>query len=318
MLHRFADPATGRPGHDVDALRADLQWLRRHRFTVLPLRTLVERLQAGEPVFKTVAFTVDDGYADFASRALPAFVEFECPVTVFLTTGFVDGHCWMWWDVVEYLVTRTSREGVRVDAGTEAWTYAWRDAREQGRVVLDLVERLKAVPEDVKRDVLARLATVLEVDVPAQPTPAYAPLTWDEVRRCAASGVSFGPHSLTHPILARTDVVQAATEIAGSWQRLQQMLGSVAVPVFCYPNGDPGSFGVREQELVARAGLTAAVSTVPGYAGAGHLDPRTPLRRFEVPRMAYVQADRSFVQVSSGLQRAKDAMRAVRRPGATR
>lgn len=304
MLHRFADPATGGRGHDPAVLRSDLAWLRRHRFTVLPVHVLLRRLLAGEPVSRTVAFTVDDGYADFASRALPVFTEFDCPVTVFLTTGFVDGACWMWWDVVDYLVTGTARDGVALDAGTAAWVFGWRTPADRGRVVTDLVERLKAVPDAVRKDVLARLAAALEVEVPVRPPAAYAPMTWDDVRRCGRSGVSFGPHSRTHPILSRTDDAEAAAEIAGSWDRLREAAGEAAVPVFCYPNGDPGSFGVREEALVAAAGLDAAVSTVPGYASRR-------VARLAVPRMPYVQEDRAFAQVSSGLERAKMAVRAV-------
>lgn len=309
MLHRFADPDTGRPGHDTDTLRAHLSWLRRHRVAVLPLAEVLRRFGAGEPVHKTVVFTVDDGYADFADRGLPVFAEFDCPVTVFLTTDFLDGRCWLWWNVVECLVQGTARDGVRLEHDAGVWEYRWRDSREREAAILSLVERLKTVPEACRKDLIARLGAVLEVELTRQPTPAYAPLSWDAVRRCARSGVSFGPHTLTHPILARTGDAQSAAEIAGSWHRVRQEAGDAAVPVFCYPNGDPDSFGVREQNLVAAAGLAAAVTTVPGYVTRGLFDSARPHARHAVPRMPYAQDDRSFVRASSGLERATLSLR---------
>jgi peptidoglycan/xylan/chitin deacetylase (PgdA/CDA1 family) len=311
MLHRFADPVSGRPGHDTAVLREHLGWLRRQRIVILPVGELLRRLGAGEPVYKAVSFTVDDGYADFAELGLPVFAEFDCPVTVFLTTDFLDGRCWLWWNQVECAIRETGRDGVRLEHAAGSWEFRWTGDAERRAACDALVERLKTVSEAERRELVSRLVSELAPGLPARPPAEFAPLTWDQVRRCAGSGVTFGPHTRTHPILSRTDAAQAAEEIGGSWRRVREEAADAAVPVFCYPNGDADSFGAREQDLVRQAGLDWALTAIAGYATREVADPARRGSRYAVPRMPYVQAERSFVQVSSGLERAKRLLGAV-------
>ena len=83
-LHRFRDLEVGNAGHDPQLLRNNLSWLRANNCSLLSLTELLDRLAEGAPLKRGVAFTVDDGYADFARVAAPIFAEVDgCPVTVF-------------------------------------------------------------------------------------------------------------------------------------------------------------------------------------------------------------------------------------------
>ena len=54
------------------------------------LKDLIDKAIRGERFpQKAVAFTVDDGYFDFAEVAAPIFSHYDCPVTVFLVTGSI-------------------------------------------------------------------------------------------------------------------------------------------------------------------------------------------------------------------------------------
>lgn len=305
MLHRFADPDLGTPGHLPDVLRHQLAFLRRHRFDLVPLADLIARLDGGEPPLrKAVTFTVDDGYADFARVGAGVFAEFDCPVTVFAVTGFLDGLCWLWWDQLEHMLTLTRRAEVDVTVGDVVLRYRWPDARTRDSVRSDLVERLKRVADGSRRAALARLAQDLDVEVPAGPPARFAPMTWDDARRCALRGATFGPHTVTHPILSRLDDRQAETEIRDSWRRVQTELPA-GPSVFCYPNGDPGSFTPREQQLLRVLGLTAALTTVQDFASPRLFRADGGAGRYAVPRFPYHEQDAAFRQVVSGLERAK-------------
>lgn len=305
MLHRFADPALGTPGHDPEALRRQLALLRRHHFDLVPLADLVARLEGGgPPLRKAVAFTVDDGYADFARVGFPIFVEFDCPVTVFTVTGFLDGRCWLWWDELELMLATARRAEADVDLGTLVVRYRWGNARAREDVWSDLVERLKRIDDATRRSVLARLAHDLEVDVPATPPARYAPMSWEDARHCAKRGVTFGPHTVTHPILSRLDDRQSEVEIRDSWRRVQAELPG-SPPFFCYPNGDPDSFTPREQRAVRGAGMAAALTTVDDYASARLFMSDGGAGRYAIPRFPYYEDGAAFRQVVSGLERAK-------------
>src|SRR3954470_8338644 len=101
---------------------------------------------------------------------------------------------------------------------------------------------------------LIELATQLEVSPPAGAPAPFAAMTWDDVRRCEAMGVTVGAHTVTHPIFARVDDARADFDVrdAGAPVRGQT---AAAVPVFCYPNGSASMFGERDVQVVQACGL---------------------------------------------------------------
>jgi peptidoglycan/xylan/chitin deacetylase (PgdA/CDA1 family) len=306
-LHRFAESSAGLARHEPAHLRATLSYLRRRRFSVLPLTTLLERLAAGAPVRKALAFTVDDGYEDFHSQAAPVFAEFDCPVTVFLTTGFLDGQLWLWWDRVEYAFNRTTRRSVALDWGGRVRTFGWDGAEGAEACRLEIDEFLKSMRYGERLAAIDKLAEQLGVPLPASPPPEYAPMSWDAVRADARRGVTFGPHSVTHPILARVDAQRSGWEIEQSWNRVRAETDA-CVPVFCYPNGDPGSFGEREIATVRQLGLRAALTTIEGYATAQLFRRERPNARYAIPRFSYPETAPHFIQVVSGIERARSVV----------
>jgi len=199
-LHRFAVPDLDVVGRDPAVLRLVLARLRREGYRLAGLAEMLQLVrEPGGRSERVVAFTVDDGYADFALAGADAFLAFDCPVTVFVVTGFVDGGLWLWWDQIEHVCLTTAKPElhVAVAGGVE-----WLDLRESGRRRSEaqrLVERLKAVPEEEKGAVISRLAAAAEVELPARAPPRYRGLTWDEVRALESRGVRFGPHTVSHP-----------------------------------------------------------------------------------------------------------------------
>jgi peptidoglycan/xylan/chitin deacetylase (PgdA/CDA1 family) len=314
MLHRFADPERGwvDHAHEPNELRSFLGYLRAEGHSIVSLRAVLDAFEHDDPLQGAIAFTVDDGYADFLHVALPVFAEFDIPVTIFATTGFIDRDCWFWWDQIHCALRETDRRMVSVDVPGSSLTYRLDEARDRHRAAWDLIERLKAIPESEARRVVATLATSLEVTLPAIAPEWCTPMTWSELRACTARGVDIGPHTVTHPILSRVDPERAAEEITGSWQRLRSEIPD-ALPVFCYPNGDPGSFGVRETTLVRQLGLRAAMSTYQEYVTSRFfhedIDAALLRDRFALPRFVLPATHAHLVQVVSGLERAKETLR---------
>ena len=308
MLHRFADPARGNTGHDAEVLRTHLAYLRRTRYELIGLSELVTRLRTGEGrLSKTVAFTIDDGYADYATVGAPVFEEFDCPATVFVVTGVTDEGGWYWWDRLRVTLELAERRAVTVEIGGTPLTVEWSDAHGAARAARTIVERLKDVPDAERRQLLDSLPSLVGSDVAATPPPRYASMSWDEIRACGRGVTTFGAHTVSHPILARTDDVVAQHEIETSWRRLSAET-SAAIPVFCYPNGGPTDLGDRETKIVRELGLAAAVTTLPGYASGPEF--RSGLDApYLMPRFPYGGETTELVQVVNGIERMKLAVR---------
>ena len=283
MLHRFSAAGQTGLGMPVDLLRRQLSELRRRKIRVLPLLDALEQVGTGARVEDAVVLTVDDGYADFHDLALPVFAEFECPVTVFLVTGFLDHRIRLWWDTVRDALALGGKEH-------EA------SARIEALKRRSESERVEAVAELARESGLREEEAAGHID----------PLTWDMVRAAATQGVTFGPHTVTHPILSRVGDEQARFEIAESWRRVSQETDA-AIPVFCYPNGGPSDQGPREHALVLQTGLRAAVTTIPGFISAGTIG--SEAGRLALPRFPHPAGMADLLQVAGGLERLKRRLR---------
>ncbi len=306
-FHRFRDPKLGNDGHDLAELELFLEGLQRARLARLSLREAVNRVMAGEVVPQgAVVLTVDDGYLDFVSVAAPLFAKYRCPVTVFLTTGFIDRQLWQWWDRVEYLLEhcRNQRWEWTV-AGTSLMLDLSSEAARRVSTAR-LIMTLKELCTDELSMQIEALAERVGVALPQSPPERYRALSWQDVRRLEQEGVRFAAHTVSHPVLARErDDARAEQEIQHSWRRLCNQV-RYPVPVFCYPNGKRGDFGKREIRTLRALGLDAAVTTIPGYLSPGTLSSD---ELFALPRFSYPEDGPSALLMACGFTGARQRMR---------
>jgi hypothetical protein len=196
-------------------------------------------------------------------------------------------------------------KSVRVRLGATELSYRWESEPERDRTQADFTARCKLVPDAEKLAAVARLAEAAGVTIPASPPPDCAPMSWDQLRACEAMGMTFGPHTVTHPVLSRSDA--ADYEISESWARLRAEARN-PLPIFCYPNGGWEDFGEREIAVLRRLGFTGAVVGEPGYADAASFG-RGPDARFRVQRFAFPDDLAHMVQYVSGVERFKQLLR---------
>lgn len=308
MLHRFRHMSRGIDGFDVEHLRNGLEFLRKRKYDLRSLSSVMERMvKGGSPLRGAVAFTIDDGYVDQAEVAAKVFADFDCPVTTFLATGFVDGKLWFWWDKIAFIFASTRRTAIRVRLAEQSIDYHWDSMEDRIRAQEDFIAKCKFVSDSDKHRAIASIAAEGEVFVPDTPPEGLSPMTWDQARACERIGMTFGPHTVTHPILSRTTDVQAKDEIMESWKRVREELNH-PVPIFCYPNGGWADFGTRETDILQNAGLIGAVVGEPGFA-----DPRLWAREFAGPykvrRFGFPETLPRLVQYVSGIERLKQKAR---------
>lgn len=290
VLHRFAHPDLGIPGHEPEALRQVLAALRRFRVPVLDLEEALGTLEAGVTGTShqrlSVAITIDDGYRDLVDVAAPIFREFDCPVSGFVVPRAVTGDVWFWWDQLDWILRNSVRRGLQAEVAGEPLNVAWHDEPTRINAREAIEERVKCVRHDELERVIAELAAQAEVAIPENAPAEYAVLTWSDLRDAEGRGMRFGAHSMSHPILSRCSDERATYEIVESVRAVESEL-TRAVPLFCYPNGKDGDFGLREEAALHAVGYRYALSTIPGI-----LRPDVPRVmgdrwRLRVPRIPY-------------------------------
>ena len=203
---------------------------------VLGLPALIENLaDPGADLSRAVALTVDDGYHDFADLAADVFLAYDCPVTSFVTTGFLDGRVWMWWDQVDYCLAHAGRPTLSIEVAGEVLQLDLRGP-ERAASALCLWTALKRVSTADRIRLTAELAARLDLTIPDAPPADCRPMQWNDVRSLSRRGLRFAPHTVTHPVLSRSPDGEAAFEIEESWRRVGQE-EPTAEPVFAYPHG---------------------------------------------------------------------------------
>lgn len=296
MAHRFVEPGSRLRGHDVSSLAAALELLRKDRTRIVGLREVLETGLGGGDVSKMVAFTVDDGSSDFYHLAAPVFERYDCPVTVFLPTGFIDGQGWLWWDRLSRVVAFAEDHSVVVALGDREVPLSQVAGAGRRRGERSLVESLSRMGHRERDQVLDRLERDLELSLPTEPPAEFAPLSWDQIRELGSRGVTFGPHGVTHSNLAALTPEEVRWEIAHSWERVN-LETDAAVPVFCYPYGRTWSVPRDVSEVFEEAGLLGAVTAEGGHVSLSQVSQEP----FALPRFGWPASPLEVRNITSGL-----------------
>lgn len=304
MLHRFRDPTMGVGGHDPEMLDSAVAAIRREGFRIVTAEEIIVTAREGGDPSGLVAFTVDDGYADFHKIGAPIFARHRCPVTVFLATGFMDNRAWLWPDCVQFMMKHSAAESVGLEVDGETKVVEWRNWRERGEAYQTLTWILSGMTPDRRDTALRELEDRLRVKVPVDPLPPFQPMSWEEVREDGRRGVTFGPHSVTHPNMALLEGHEQEWEISRSWDRVRAETDA-ATPVFCFPFGRREDCPESAGGPLVEAGLQGAVTAVHGHVTADDAQ-RSP---YFLPRYPWPVDLSDVRQILHGLERAKTVVR---------
>jgi peptidoglycan/xylan/chitin deacetylase (PgdA/CDA1 family) len=223
-----------------------------------------------------LVLTFDDGYHDNYTHAFALACELQIPITIFLIPGYVENGAPFWWLQAKHLVQRTQVDKVMI----EGRMYYLVKAEERELLVQTIDARLRHARSVAQRETF--LAHVRELLAGSSPAPvegeAVRPLTWVEVREMGASGwVSFGGHTMHHPILAYlSSPEEVRREVEECRGVLEQQLGH-PVRTFAYPLGRPEHIGKVALQAVREAGFDWSVTTINGF-NTPHSNPQQ-LRR---------------------------------------
>jgi peptidoglycan/xylan/chitin deacetylase (PgdA/CDA1 family) len=83
--------------------------LQRHGYHAISMDRLASGFERQKWPTPFVCFSVDDGYADTLTHALPVFERYQIPFIVYVATGFIDGTILPWHLVLEALLLASDR-----------------------------------------------------------------------------------------------------------------------------------------------------------------------------------------------------------------
>ena len=275
--HRIGDPIGSLCDHGVysatvESFNEQLTAITRH-CDVIGVKDLDRALLDRRGRYALITF--DDGYRDNYAAAFPVLKDHRLPAVFFLTTGFLDDRLLAWWDEIAWMV----RVSPRAQLPENRWTAApvAFDSPHRESAVRALLATFKQLPWDETQPFVDWIAEASGSGRCPQETASSVWMTWEMVREMRASGMDFGGHTVTHPILARLNPEQQWREISRSKQRIEAELDE-SIDAFSYPVGAPDCFDKITRSCLDRAGYRFAFSFHGGFAAAAHDD------RLDIPR----------------------------------
>src|SRR5215468_1981350 len=224
-----------------------------------------------------VVVTLDDGYRDNLTNALPIAESKGVPITVFVTSGILGNHNGFWWDRLGTLLRSRPPHVREIDLPVG------------GRIVrLPLGSSgIRADLDSVRRHLLPLRVTEIERvldavseqwQVSSAPPPDAATPTPENLLQLAASdAVTIGAHTVDHVRLRDRPAREQQDTISGSKKELEQSIGR-AVSHFAYPFGRRDDFDDRSVDAVRSAAFDTACTTIPGTARSSTAPYRLPRR----------------------------------------
>jgi peptidoglycan/xylan/chitin deacetylase (PgdA/CDA1 family) len=259
--HRFSREKNA---HTISSAEfaAQLEYLNKNN-RVLSLSDTIDCLENGKSLPpNTTVITIDDGYSDAYEIAFPVLKKFKMPATLYVVTDFLDEKCWLWTDLMRYVLLKTESDSVKIEfEGEDKIESELGGETQRLETASRINSRLKKMPNEQKEAKIKEIAESLNVEIPPLPTEEFSPVSWQQAREMDAENVKIESHTATHPILTNICKKQLDFELKTSKMRLEEILDR-EVGHFCYPNG---SFNENAQKAVEKAGYKSAVTTDYGF-----------------------------------------------------
>jgi peptidoglycan/xylan/chitin deacetylase (PgdA/CDA1 family) len=241
---------------------AQMRHLRKN-YRVISLEQLCRELR--EPAAdRAVAVTFDDGYRDLYNHAFPILREYQIPATVYLIANSVETGQVAWYDRVFLSLQLLKEESLDIELD-QPRHFAFHSPRDRFRAALEIVKCLRTLPDLRRKECCGDLDG--RVQLP-QAEVSDRMLDWERVKTMSQGGVSFGAHTMTHPVVSRLSREQLEKELGESRKILEVGLG-MPVLDFAFPFGSPDDCGSEAQTQLARLGYRSAVTTTAGINSPG-------------------------------------------------
>jgi len=252
-------------GVSVSDLEACCMFLARH-YRVLPLAELAMRSRNREPLSDAAAITFDDGYRDNLELALPVLEKFNLPATVFLATSAIGTDRPLWHDRVACILEQTRKDRLILETGEREVSLQISTSSDRGKAFLHACRALKKSPEMEKIEAIEALR--IQAGVSDYSAMTGDMLDWDDVRAMTRRGITFGGHTVNHPILTRLPLEEAKREIMEGVRKIEAET-DLPCNTFAYPNGSGTDFspeieGYLEHEGFICAGSLGFEGNLPG------------------------------------------------------
>jgi peptidoglycan/xylan/chitin deacetylase (PgdA/CDA1 family) len=253
----------------IEHFRKQIAYIKKH-YKVKSLHQVINHIRNNSDRGKDfVTITFDDGYRDIYTNAYPVLKKYCIPATIFLISHCTGTNTPVWWDrLAEILNTalenpdtiRKINEIFPRDIGRKFKQIYKGPLINRKKIIHLLISWFKYI-EGEERDIIIR--NLEEKIFRGQKFQNDKMLTLDQIEEMTESNITFGSHTITHPILTKVRGERARREIIGSKSELERKINK-PVASFAYPNGEESDFDDNIKKMVKEAGFRCGCTLIRG------------------------------------------------------
>jgi peptidoglycan/xylan/chitin deacetylase (PgdA/CDA1 family) len=278
------DPNVYGPTQDV--FERQVEWLSRHR-KILSEDDLLEAIQKRKlPDERCSMITFDDGYRDNYDLALPILKRYRVPASFFIPTGLIENRRLGWWDLISYIVNRSSEHSIRYKGEHFVLN------GNRSSVIQGFIRKMTLQDAGATQDLVPALTDLCRVEPPSRDLQDKELMTWEQICEMARSGMTIGSHTHTHPVLKTLPAKAQQSELGISREILQSKTGQ-SIRSIAYPVGGRNHFTDCTKDLAKDCGYSVGYSFATGINHATR--DSFNIRRVSGPQsLAFLAAKASF------------------------
>jgi peptidoglycan/xylan/chitin deacetylase (PgdA/CDA1 family) len=251
------------PAPTLEKFESQMRFLREN-YRIVSIEQAWNELRQQRVCEPGVSITFDDGYSSAYTVAYPVLKGLKIPATIFLTVDSIETGQVAWYDRVFLAMAVAPSGELRLEFGGP-WRFQIHSKEDRMRAALETVAHLRTLPDEDRKIHCSSLERV--IGLPANALSSRI-LNWEQIREMQGDGISFGSHTLTHPVVSQLSADGLARELGESKKILETKL-QVPVFDFAFPFGKTTDWTAAAIKALSQYGYRSAVSTVPGVNTPG-------------------------------------------------
>ena len=242
----------------TEVFEAEMRFLRNH-YRVVSLDALCEEMEKPTRNGNAVAITFDDGYRDLHTCALPALQKYQIPATIFLPVVSIETGQVPWYDRIFLAVKVFPKDDLEI-LFDRPQRYRLISDKARLQAATEIIQYLRTLPDSRRKEHCENLEK--QVTLPSEELKDRM-LTWDQIRAMYRAGITFGSHTMTHPVVSQLTEAQLESELSESKRLLEERIAGPALH-FAFPFGKLADCGTAALPVLVRCGYRSAATTVEG------------------------------------------------------
>jgi len=268
MLHRVLpskennhSPFNNGLAIDPQKLSKTIEYFKQENYDFLSLGEMVDRIEGKKSPKPFIVFTLDDGYLDNFTNALPIFEKYNVPFCIYITTCFPNNTATFWWYILEEHVAKNNSLDFSIE--DKSYNFEWKNKAELKKVYPEIKRVIKEISPTEFKGFIKKTFNISDVDL--RERASKLAMNWEQIKKLTNHPlVTIGSHTLNHLSLKNMSSEQVKTEVESAKIELEEKL-NIKIEHFAYPYGGHNDVSAETSEIVNNiAGIKTAVLNLPG------------------------------------------------------